>query len=146
MECKAACGCYVEPTPLIPQIPPEDDEEKVTVRFTLDQYHVVAQVYTAVTTIFKVVQDLANKFKVYARFLKLNHDDIIEEGTLDVNLKLWELPRNEYGIIELNLGLNKLADQFNALAKRQSAKARLDLEVFYRYLILFLNSSIPSKM
>lgn len=130
----ATCGCPVAPREEITKPIPSNHEnvnDKVTVKFKLDAFHIIAQVYSDVLSVAAVIEDLATKFKVDAKYIELSHEDM-EDGPLDGALQMWQLPHNEFSIIELRLGLNDLVEEVNVLAKRQSEKVRLDPEVFYK--------------
>lgn len=125
-----SCGCPAKPVPLPAYVPPSS--EKVTVKFKLDEYHIIAQVYTEDLTLAAVIDDLARKFKLDAKFLELSHAELADGAVLDGAMRLYEVPHNEFSIIELGLGLNDgLVMEANLRAKRTSERVRLDPEVFY---------------
>lgn len=127
----ASCGCLMPPISESIQSCAGNVDEKVTVKFKLDECHIIAQVYNGVVTLAEVIADLAAKFKVDAKYLELSHV-YMAESPLNGAWQLWKLPHNEFSIIELELGLNKSVEDVNKLARRPSETVRLEPEVFYK--------------
>lgn len=127
-----SCGCH-PPNPTPVKFAYSDDPfTKVTVKFRLDAEHTIAQVYEAQWSVYSVIRDLAAKFNVGSVYIELTHQEM-GRSSIDGNLMVGTLPHNEYGMIELDLGLNELIKDKNEKARRESEKIRLDLEVFYRW-------------
>lgn len=129
-----SCGCAGQPdseADLPSIISTINPDEKVTVKFKLDESHIIAQVYNGRWSVDEVLADLAGKFKVDTKYLELCHDEL-DERHLAGSIHLYKLPHNEFSIIEVGLRLNKLADEANEMAIRRSEVIILDPEVFYR--------------
>lgn len=131
-----SCGCpgnpkSVDSTTLI--LARIDPDAKVTVKFHLRKNHTVAQVYTDRWTIGELLDDVAKKFKVDATYLALGHEQD-GEGPLPESVPLYELPRNEFGIIDLKLGLSAAGKKYNDDDEISGPLIYLDPGVFYRLL------------
>lgn len=105
------------------------DSFKVTVKFKLDEKHIIAQVYDNHILLKDMLLDLAPKFKVDQQYMRLQH----EYMELKDEQQLRELPRNEFSIVELDLSLNAKADEFNKNCRYRHELLCLDPEVFYEH-------------
>lgn len=103
--------------------------ESITVKFKINQYHTVAQVYASDTTIHTVLTDIAEKFQINAKYLQILHDT----KPLPPAAKLFTLCHNEYHIIDVELCLNALAQQHNDHNSSENERIELDCDVYYRY-------------
>lgn len=101
--------------------------ENLTVKFQITDTQIIAHSYKRTqTTLGDMKRDIAGKFKV------INHSwlDILdqdEELLSDERVKLNDLPRNQFGIVELQLRVNE---------RGQQARAKLDLNVYYSHFTL----------
>lgn len=104
---------------------------KVIVKFRLNQHHTVVQVYEAHSEVSNVIDDVAGKFQVKAAFVELTHEQWTE-NPLGGAVMLCQLPYNEYGMIDMNIGLNKTTIRE---ARVRTRDVCLDLDVFYRCIV-----------
>lgn len=102
--------------------------ENITVKFKINDYHTVAQVYPKDATAQFILSDIAEKFQINTKYVHLFHDAI----PLRAEVKLFELCHNEYQIIDFELRLNDLARQFNEMAISEAERIHLDCDVYYR--------------
>lgn len=105
------------------------DSFKVTVKFKLDDNHIIAQVYDNQCLLGDMLLDLAAKFKIDRQYMQLQHEYI----ELKDEQRLSELPTNEFSIVELDLSLNARADTFNTKCRRRHELLRLNPEIFYEH-------------
>lgn len=106
--------------------------QNMTVKFLLDEPHVVAQVYPSEWTIEEVLKDIGCKFDIYYKFLTL--EQTIDDNKIDIpfGFKLYEVCRNDHGIIEAQLKLSELGNEHNE--NYPEKPIILDVEVYYRYI------------
>lgn len=102
--------------------------ENITVKFKINDYHTVAQVYPKDVTVHFILLDIAEKFQINTKYLHLFYDAILVRR----EVKLFELCHNEYQIIDFELRLNELARQFNEMTNNESEKIKLDCDVYYK--------------
>lgn len=95
--------------------------ENVTVKFHIISTQIVAHVYSNRLKIKDIKEDIGAKFKIESAYLVIAQNDEI----LTDNQSLYDLYKNSYGIIDLNLGLSKDAIKNNVV---------LDINIYYRYL------------
>lgn len=105
-----------------------DINENITVKFKINEYHTVAQIYSRNLTVHSILSDIADKFQVNPKYVQIMH----ESQTIPPDLKLFELCHNEYQIIDFELRLNELANQFNDSVCNEIDKIQLDCDVYYR--------------
>lgn len=94
--------------------------ENVTVKFHIISKEIVAHVYSNRLKIKEIKKDIAEKFKIDSEYLVITQNDEI----LTDNQKLYDLCKNVYGIIDLNLSLTKEAIKKNII---------FDINIYYRY-------------
>lgn len=102
--------------------------QNVTVKFHIIDKQSVAQIYPNRLTIEVVKEDIGSKFKVNSKYLNVKQSGVIVPNAL----KLYEIWRNDFGIIELELSLNDLAQKFNENVKNKYEKISLDINTYYR--------------
>lgn len=102
--------------------------QNVTVKFQLNDLHTVAQVYSNQLSVESVKKDIGEKFKVHPDYLS------IRQGNFRVPnaWKLCEVESNRFGIVELQLSLNRLAKEFNENVDNPNERIHLDADVYYR--------------
>lgn len=98
----------------------ENIYENVTVKFHIISTEIVAHVYSNRLKIKEIKKDIAEKFKIDSEFLVITQNDEI----LNDKQRLFDLCKNEFGIIDLNLSLTKEAIKRNII---------FDINIYYRY-------------
>lgn len=95
--------------------------EHLTVKFQITETQIIAHSYKREQTLEDMKRDIAGKFKVLDTWL----DVLGQDGKLltDERMKLNDLSRTQFGIVELQLKVNEKGEQ---------EKANLDLNVYYR--------------
>ncbi|KAG4075901.1 hypothetical protein HA402_003727 [Bradysia odoriphaga] len=115
--------------------------QNLTVKFQLNDFHTVAQVYSNQLSIEAVKKDVGEKFKVSPDFLS------IRQGSFRVpnSWRLFEVESNRFGIVEFQLSLNRLAKEFNDNVERPNERIHLDADVYYSHYHLpdFFSVYIP---
>lgn len=101
----------------------------ITVKFKLHQFQTIAQVYPDQLKLDVIKEDLAGKFKVPAKYLRLLQDGI----SLEDSVRLSEMPHNNFYIVEMDLELNSEAQKINENVKSEDKLIALNAEVFYRF-------------
>lgn len=105
----------------------------ITVKFSIDEYQTVAQVYGRDTSIQTILTDIAEKFQINSKYLQILHDSV----ALASDVKLHELCHNEFQIVDFELRLNALAKAHNDSVDSENDKIQLDCDVYYRYELVF---------
>lgn len=106
----------------------------ITVKFKIDEYNTVAQVYDREKSIHFILTDIAEKFQINSKYLNILHDAVL----LPLDAKLFEFCHNEYHIIDVELHLNALAQQHNECVSNENEKIQLDCDVYYRLVFIQL--------
>lgn len=96
--------------------------ENITVKLSISENQVVAQIYPNCMTIEEVKKDIARKFEVDPKLLTICQC----EQVLNDDCKLYDAERNEYGIYELFLAINDSAGDM------ETAPAILNLDIYYK--------------
>ncbi|XP_055903866.1 IQ and ubiquitin-like domain-containing protein [Eupeodes corollae] len=111
--------------------------ENITVKLSISENQVVAQIYPNCMTIEEVKKDIARKFEVDPKLLTICQC----EQVLSDDCKLYDAERNEYGIYELFLAINDSAGDM------ETAPAILNLDIYYNKSRLpdFITVHIPSE-
>lgn len=102
--------------------------DTITVKFKINEYHTVVQVYAKETCVHAILTDIAEKFQINAKYLQILHDSTL----LPPDTKLFELCHNEYHIVDVELRLNALARQHNDIVSNENERVQLDCDVYYR--------------
>lgn len=105
--------------------------ESITVKFKINEYQTVAQVYPKESTLQYILNDISDKFQLHSKYLKLKHYSL----PIPLHFKLFELCHNEYQIIDFELVLSELAFQFNENVSNESDRIQLDCNVYYRWVV-----------
>lgn len=102
--------------------------QNITVKFQLNDFHTVAQVYSNQLSIESVKKDIGEKFKVQPDFLSIRQGNFRIPNTW----RLSEVESNRFGIVEFQLSLNRLAKEFNDNVENPNERIHLDADVYYR--------------
>lgn len=113
-------------------------DRSITIRFELNGFDTVAQVYPELTTIEDVLEDVASKFQLLPKYLTIKHKF---GAKLPKTAHLYQLlGTNDFGILDVKLGLSDLANHINESIRNEHEKIHLDTNVYYRYCdLLFKN-------
>lgn len=106
--------------------------ENVTVKFHIISKEIVAHVYSNRLKIKEIKKDIAEKFKIDSEYLVITQNDEI----LTDNQKLYDLCKNVYGIIDLNLSLTKEAIKKNII---------FDINIYYRYYDFYITCTVSNN-
>lgn len=117
-------------------------DKNITVRFELNEFDTVAQVYPELTTIGDVLDDVASKFQMPPKYLSIKQ----KFGSKPIKTsRLHQLCTNNFRILDVKLGLSDLAIQINESIHNEHEKILLDTNFYYRYAILRTASYLVSK-
>lgn len=101
----------------------------ITVRFELNEFDTMAQVYPELTTIADVLGDVASKFQLLPKYLTIKH----KHGSVyPKTARLIQLCTNSFRIFDVKLCLSDLANHINDSIHREHEKIRLDTASYYR--------------
>lgn len=101
--------------------------KNMTVKFQLNNFHTVVQVYPNRLSLEEIKKDIGQKFKVDGKYLCL-HQNMVNCSDA---LRLCDVERNDFGIIEFELKLNELAVEYNS-GVLKGERLVLNPDVFYR--------------
>lgn len=104
--------------------------ENVTVRFKLNNFETIAQVYPVSITIEHILDDIASKFQLLTKYVSIKAEKFGPQ--FPKNVKLRQLCKNEFGIFDVQLCLSDLAIHINESINNDFEKIRLDTELYYR--------------
>ncbi|XP_055850185.1 IQ and ubiquitin-like domain-containing protein [Episyrphus balteatus] len=110
--------------------------ENITVKLSISDAQVVAQIYPNCMTIEEVKKDIARKFEVDPKLLIICQCGKV----LNDDSKLYDAERNDYGIYELTLGINEIKD-----AKENTPILNLDIYYNKSRLPDFITVHIPAE-
>lgn len=106
---------------------PDDDNdvpsENITVKFKVSETQIIAHSYFKGMTIDEVKKDIASKFKIDPKYLVIIHAD----AAVPNEIKLIEICKNNFGIIDVRLSLNDEATKDSI---------QLDVNVYYSHYTL----------
>lgn len=106
-------------------------DRNITVRFELNEFDTVAQVYPELTTIEDVLEDVASKFQLLPKYVTIKQKFGVK---LPKTAHLYQiLGPNDFGIFDVKLGLSDLANHINESIRNEHEKIQLDTNVYYRY-------------
>lgn len=108
--------------------------QNVTVRFKLNEFETIAQVYSATTTIEQTLDDIAAKFQLLPKYLTIKPEKFGPKFPKTVLLK--HLCKNEFGILDVQLCLSDLANHINESIHNDFEKIQLDTELYYRFVFI----------
>lgn len=102
----------------------------ITVRFELNEFDTVAQVYPELVEIEDVLEDVASKFQLLPKYLTIKQ----KFGTKPPkSARLYQLlGTNDFGILDFKLGLSDLANHINESIRNEHEKIRIDTNLYYR--------------
>lgn len=101
----------------------------ITVRFELNEFDTVAQVYPEITTIGDVLDDVASKFQLLPKYLTIKH---AFGGAFPKTGRLIQFCTNSFRIFDVKLGLSDLANHINESIHNEHEKIRLETNLYYR--------------
>lgn len=104
-------------------------DRNITVRFELNEFDTVAQVYPELTTIGDVLDDVASKFQLLPKYLTIKHK---LGGAFPKSAHLIQLCTNTFRIFDVKLGLSDLANHINESIHNEQEKIQLDTDLYYR--------------
>lgn len=104
--------------------------ENATIRFNINDCDTVAQVYPLNWTIANILDDIAPKFQLLPKYVSLRRDKFAPR--LLKTVQLMQLCRNDFFIVDVQMGLSDLANQINDGIKNPYEKIRLDTDLYYR--------------
>lgn len=106
----------------------------ITVKFIINEYETVAQVYAATTTIGQVLKDISAKFKLPSKYVTLRRDDHLA-SKIPSGTQLLQICKNTFGIVNVLLRLSELAHEINESVSKDSERIRLDCDIYYRFVL-----------
>lgn len=101
----------------------------ITVRFEINEFDTVAQVYSELTTIGDVLDDVASKFQLLPKYLSIKHKF---GSAFPKTAHLIQLCTNSFRIFDVKLGLSDLANHINESIQNEHEKIQLDTDLYYR--------------
>lgn len=104
-------------------------DRNITVRFELNKFDTVAQVYPELTTIADVLDDVSAKFQLLPKYLTIRQKS---GGGFPKGARLIQLCTNSFRIFDVTLGLSDLAKHINESISNEHEKIRLDTTLYYR--------------
>lgn len=110
--------------------PRRSENKNVTVRFKLNEFETIAQVYSSTTTIEQTLDDIASKFQLLPKYLSIKPENF--ESKFSKTFQLKQLCTNEFGILDVQLGLSDLANHINESIQNDFEKIQLDTDLYYR--------------
>lgn len=111
-------------------------DKNVTIRFNLNEFITIAQVYSAKWTVEQVLEDIASKFQLLPKYLTLRSETFGPK--LQKTIQLNQLCKNDFYIVDVQLSLSDLAIHINHInegIRNQHEKIRLDTDLYYRYTV-----------
>lgn len=109
----------------------------ITVKFLINEFETVAQVYAATVTVGHVLKDIATKFKLPSKYVTIRRDDHVA-SKIPYGTQLHQICRNAIGIVTVILRLSELADEINDSVNNEHERIKLDCDVYYRFVYSFL--------
>lgn len=104
-------------------------DKNITVRFELNEFDTVAQVYPELTTIGEVLEDVASKFQLLPKYLTIKQKFGVK---IAKTARLYQLCTNDFNILDFKLDLSDLANHINESIRIEHEKIRLDTNLYYR--------------
>lgn len=114
-----------------------EQPNNITVKFIINQYETVAQVYAATTTVGRVLKDISSKFKLPCKYVTLRRDDHLA-SKIPSGTQLHQICINKIGIVNVTLRLSELANEINESANNDNQRIKLDCDVYYRFVEFIL--------
>lgn len=113
---------------IVDELPLSEKCTNIIVKFQLNTSHIVVQTYASNLTVAQIRKDLSGKFQVPDQYLQLKQFGRMLADTVHLR----ETEKNDYGIVDLELGLSDDVAYLNSRAMKKSERIILDIEVFYR--------------
>lgn len=104
------------------------ESDNITVKFQVSEKQIIAHVYAGHLTIGEIKNDIGSKFKVDGKYLLISQCGV----NLSNEIKLHEICRNTFGIVEVTLQLSPPADDAN----ENGDDLQLDVGVYYSHYTL----------
>lgn len=104
-------------------------DKNITVRFELNEFDTVAQVYPELMSIGEVLDDVASKFQLLPKYLSIKQKF---KAKVPKTARLLQLCTNTFRILDVKLGLSDLANHINESISNEHEKIRLDTDLYYR--------------
>lgn len=104
--------------------------KNITVRFKLNDFETIAQVYPGTSTIAHVLDDIASKFQLLSKYLSIKREKYYAK--LPKTVQLSQICTNDFGIVDVQLGLSDLAKHINDSIRNEYERIRLDTDLYYR--------------
>lgn len=104
-------------------------DKNITVRFEVNEFDTVAQVYSEQSSIADVLDDVASKFQLLPKYLMIKQKF---GSKIPKTARLHELCKNNFGILDFTLGLSDLANHINEGIHNEHEKIRIDTHLYYR--------------
>lgn len=109
-----------------------DQPNNITVKFIINEFETVAQVYASTTSVGHVLKDISSKFKLPSKYVTLRRDDHLA-SKIPYGTKLHQLCKNAFGIVNVTLRLSELANEINESVSQENERIKLDCDVYYRF-------------
>lgn len=110
-----------------------DQPNNITVKFIINEFETVAQVYEATTTIANVLKDISVKFELPSKYVTLHRDDHLA-SKIPSGTRLHQIC-NAFGIVNVALHLSELANEINESVSNENEKIKVDCDIYYRFVI-----------
>lgn len=104
-------------------------DKNITVRFELNEFDTVAQVYPELTTIEDILEDVSSKFQLLPKYISIKQKF---GPKFPKTARLYQLCTNDFGILDVKLSLSDLAKHINESIRAEHEKIRLDTNLYYR--------------
>lgn len=104
-------------------------DKNITVRFELNEFDTIAQIYSELTTVEDVVEDVASKFQLLPKYLSIKQKF---GAKITRTSRLYQLCSNTFRILDVKLRLSELANHINESISNEHEKIRLDTNLYYR--------------
>lgn len=109
-----------------------EQPKNITVKFIINEFETVAQVYASTTTVGHVLQDISAKFKLPSKYVTLRRDDHLA-SKIPSGTQLHQICKNAFGIVNVTLRLSELANGINESVGNEHERIKLNCDVYYRF-------------
>lgn len=107
----------------------QSQDKNITVRFEVNEFDTVAQVYSEQTTIADVLDDVASKFQMLPKYLSIKQKF---GSKIPKTARLHQLCTNDFRILDVKLDLSDLANHINESIQNEHEKIQIDTNLYYR--------------
>lgn len=104
-------------------------DKNITVRFEVNEFDTVAQVYSEHSLIADVLDDVASKFQLLPKYLSIKQK---YGAKIPKTARLYQLCKNDFRILDVELELSDLANHINESICNAHEKIRIDTHLYYR--------------